>query len=70
MFTCLSLHLSKTTMNSLPTFSKFYRTELYHYEVTDNFTKTAGWVEEQDPTCALCRKLLKWSLYVLNKFTR
>jgi len=26
--TCLSLHLSKTTMNPLPNFNKFYRTQL------------------------------------------
>lgn len=71
-FRCLpvsSLTFQKQLWTPCPISVNFTGQSYHHYEVTENFTKTAGWVEEQDPTRAVQRKLLKWSLYMLNKFT-
>lgn len=66
----MKLCASDLTLAPYPISINFTGQSYHHNEVSENFTETAGWVEEQNPAYALHRKLLKLSLYVLNKFTR
>lgn len=64
MFTCLPLHPSKPTITPCPITINFTEQSYHPYEATENFTRTAGWQEEQNSTCALCRKFQKCSLCI------
>lgn len=67
-FGCLPICFSifqKQLWSPCPISINFTEQSYHHYEVLENFTKTAGWIEEQDPICALCRKLMKW-LYMYS----